>query len=116
MQPCLFSVSYAGFWGQARLDLPAFLAKAAELGYPAVMLVGKRPHLSPLDFDVHGQDSRGPLAPRAEARQDDLVRLQSLLHHHGLTCPVIGGYTDLSPPAAAEVPFLEMQIAYVVSL
>src|SRR5262245_59527693 len=116
MQPCLFSVSYAGFWGQARLDLPAFLAKAAQLGYPAVMLAGKRPHLSPLDYDVRGPDSRGPLAPRAEARQDDLVRLQSLLHQHGLNCPIIGGYTDLSPAAAAEVPHLEIQIAYVESM
>ena len=34
--PTLFSVSYAGLWGQHRLDLPAFLARAAELGYPAV--------------------------------------------------------------------------------
>jgi sugar phosphate isomerase/epimerase len=29
---------------------------------------------------------------------------------------VVAGYTDLSPPAAAEVPSLEMQIAYVESL
>ena len=35
---------------------------------------------------------------------------------HRLTCPVIAGYTDLSPAAAAEVPYLEMQIAYVESL
>ncbi|MCI0358384.1 MAG: sugar phosphate isomerase/epimerase [Planctomycetaceae bacterium] len=99
MQPCLFSVSYAGFWGQARLDLPAFLAKAAQLGYPAVMLAGKRPHLSPLD-----------------ARPDELARIKALLAEHRLTCAVIGGYTDLSPAAAAEVPYLEMQIAYVESL
>ena len=33
MELSLFSVSYAGLWGQARLDLPAFVAKAAELGY-----------------------------------------------------------------------------------
>ena len=36
MIPVLFSVSYAGFWGQHRLDLPAFFRKAARLGYPAV--------------------------------------------------------------------------------
>ena len=51
MELSLFSVSYAGLWGQHRLDLPAFIAKAAELGYSSVMLMGKRPHLSPLDTD-----------------------------------------------------------------
>jgi len=99
MQPSLFSVSYAGFWGQAKLDLPAFLAKAAELGYPAVMLAGKRPHLSPLD-----------------ASTDQLAHVKSLLAQHRLSCAVIAGYTDLSPAAAAEVPYLEMQIAYVDAL
>jgi len=99
MQPSLFSVSYAGFWGQSKLDLPAFLAKAAELGYPAVMLAGKRPHLSPLD-----------------ASDAQLGEIQSLLAQHRLTCAVIAGYTDLSPVAAAEVPYVEMQIAYVESL
>jgi sugar phosphate isomerase/epimerase len=99
MQRCLFSVSYAGFWGQARLDLPAFLAKAAELGYPAVMLAGKRPHLSPLD-----------------AERGQLSHIKDLLAQHRVDCAVIAGYTDLSPAAAAEVPFLEMHIAYVESL
>lgn len=99
MQPCLFSVSYAGTWGQAQLELPAFLAKAAELGYPAVMLAGKRPHLSPLDVNP-----------------EQLAQINSLLAQRRLTCGVIAGYTDLSPAAAAEVPYLEMQIAYVESL
>ncbi len=79
--------------------MPAFLAKAAELGYPAVMLAGKRPHLSPLD-----------------AGADELARIKSLLEKHRVSCPVIAGYTDLTPAAAAEVPYLEMQIAYVESL
>ena len=43
----LFSVSYAGLWGQHKLDLEAFIAKAAQLGFDSVMLMGKRPHLSP---------------------------------------------------------------------
>ena len=51
MKPVLFSVSYAGLWGQHYLDLPAFIRKAAALGYPAVELVAKRPHLSVLDAD-----------------------------------------------------------------
>src|SRR3954453_2964776 len=36
MKLALFSVSYAGFWGQDRLDLEAFLRQAAALGYEAV--------------------------------------------------------------------------------
>ncbi len=32
-----------------RLDLEAFLHKAKALGYDGVELMGKRPHLSPLD-------------------------------------------------------------------
>ena len=46
----LHSVSYAGVWaGQARLSLFEFLDKASELGFEAVMLMAKRPHLSVLD-------------------------------------------------------------------
>lgn len=99
MQLSLFSVSYAGYWGQQWLDLPAFIAKAAELGYSSVMLAGKRPHLSPLD-----------------ARDAELAPVKSALTTHRIACAAIGGYTDLSPAVAAEVPYLEMQIAYVESL
>jgi sugar phosphate isomerase/epimerase len=95
----LFSVSYAGYWGQHKLSLPEFIAKSAELGYDAVMLAGKRPHLSPLDADV------------------SLVKsIRAALEQHSIACGVVAAYTDLSPAAAAEVPYLEMQIAYVESL
>ena len=50
MTPTLFSVSYAGFWGQHALGVVDFLHKAAALGYPAVEIAGKRPHLSVLDY------------------------------------------------------------------
>ncbi len=99
MHLSLFSVSYAGYWGQQQLDLPAFIAKAAELGYDSVMLAGKRPHLSPLDTS-----------------EDRLASLKSDLDAHGISCSVVGGYTDLSPTTAAEIPYLEMQISYVESL
>ncbi len=99
MRLSLFSVSYAGYWGQHKLDLPAFIAKAAELGYDSVMLAGKRPHLSPLDVNP-----------------DYLASIKSALRHHGITCEAVAGYTDLAPTTAAEVPYLEMQIAYVESL
>jgi sugar phosphate isomerase/epimerase len=99
MKLSLFSVSYAGFWGQHALDLHAFLAKAAALGYQAVMLAGKRPHLSPLDFST-----------------EQLHQVRAALVQHQLECAVVAGYTDLSPTAAAEVPYLELQISYVESL
>jgi len=99
MKLSLFSVSYAGFWGQQALDLSAFIQKSAELGYDAVMLAGKRPHVSPLD-----------------ANPESLLAIKTALQKHQLTCSVIAGYTDLGPIAATEVPHLELQIAYVESL
>jgi sugar phosphate isomerase/epimerase len=95
----LFSVSYAGYWGQHKLTLPEFIAKAATLGYDSVMLAGKRPHLSPLDADA-----------------DCVASVRAELEQHSITCDVIAGYTDLGPAAATEVPYLEMQIAYVENL
>ena len=99
MQPCLFSISYGGLWGQASLDLPAFVAKAAELGYRSVMLAGKRPHLSPLDYSA-----------------ERVAELKAVLDHYDVTCPVVAAYTDFAGMPAAEVPAIEMQIAYVESL
>ncbi len=99
MRMSLFSVSYAGFWGQHQLDLDGFIAKAAELGYDSVMLMGKRPHLSPLDTG-----------------SETIARLRSTLEQHGIGCDVVAGYTDFAGTGAAEVPYLEMQIAYVESL
>jgi sugar phosphate isomerase/epimerase len=75
------------------------IRRAKELGFDSVMLAGKRPHLSPLDVD--------PTAV-AELRTD--------LEASAVTCAAVAAYTDLSPAVAAEVPFVEMQIAYVESL
>ena len=99
MKTCLFSVSYAGLWGQAALKLPEFIARAGRLGFDSVMLAGKRPHLSPLDA-----------TPRF------LQSLKEALKEAGVSCAVIAGYTDLSRSCSAEVPTLEFQIAYVESL
>ncbi len=99
MKLSLFSVSYAGLWGQHKLDLPAFIARASELGYDAVMLMGKRPHLSPLDAD-----------------DEQIAAVKAALDEHAIECAIIGGYTDLGSSGAAEVPFVEMQIAYVQAL
>ncbi|HPO15506.1 MAG TPA: sugar phosphate isomerase/epimerase [Candidatus Hydrogenedentes bacterium] len=100
MIPTLFSVSYAGLWGQARLDLPEFIRKAAALGYKAVELMGKRPHLSILD---------------TEKRQLEIIR--ETARESGVEIATIAGYTDFTAgKTAAEVPFVEMQVAYVESL
>lgn len=95
----LFSVSYAGLWGQDRLSLEAFVAKAAELGYSSVMLMGKRPHLAPLDAD-----------------EASLNKLRGSLEKHQIRCAALAGYTDLRTQSAAEVPFVEMQLDYVRAL
>lgn len=99
MQLALFSVSYAGFWGQEALSLGPFIQRAGELGFEAVMLAGKRPHLSPLDMGEEG-----------------IKTLNDDLRAAGVACPVVAAYTDLGAPIASEVPFLEMQIGYVESL
>lgn len=95
----LFSVGYAGFWGQAKLTLPEFIARAGRLGYASVMLVGKRPHLSPLD-----------------ATPDFLQSVKSALRAAGVSCDVIAAYTNLAQDDPAEVPGIDFQIAYVDSL
>lgn len=97
--PTLFSVSYAGLWGQHRLELPEFLHKAAELGYRAVELMGKRPHLSVLDTDD---------------RQID--RLREAAASTGVEIATIAGYTNFTLALGTELPGVEIQVAYVRSL
>ena len=99
MIPTLFSVSYAGLWGQHRLDLEAFIERAAALGYSAVELMGKRPHLSVLDMD-----------------EAALEQIKACASSHNVEIATIAGYTDFTGGHAAEVPFVEMQVAYVRSL
>lgn len=98
MIPCLFSVSYAGLWGQQQLDLYQFLERTAQLGYPAVELMAKRPHLSALDWD-----------------NTALLALKQRADELGISISTIGAYTDFTARAAGEVPVLEMQYQYVRS-
>ena len=101
MTPTLFSVSYAGFWGQHRLGLIPFLEKAAALGYPAVEIAAKRPHLSVLDF------------PDLES----IAEVKQAADRLGIEIATLAGYTDFTAGQnAAEVPFVEMQILYVRQL
>jgi sugar phosphate isomerase/epimerase len=98
MKPVLFSVSYAGYWGQHTLSLPEFLRKAAALGYTAVEIGGKRPHLSVLDFPD----------------EESLVPVRQAAVAAGVEVATIAGYTDFTAGrSSAEVPLVEMQVAYV---
>ncbi len=73
VKTCLHSVSYAGVWrGQERLTVDAFLEKARELGYDGVMLMAKRPHVSPLDY---GDAARKALRQKIEDLGLKLVSL-----------------------------------------
>ncbi len=99
MTPTLFSVSYAGLWGQDRLDLTSFIAKAAELGYPAVELMGKRPHLSIVDMD---------------GRQVEEIHQAAAVA--GIEIATIAGYTSFTLGRDTEIPSVEIQVAYVRAL
>ncbi|MFN0055909.1 MAG: sugar phosphate isomerase/epimerase family protein [Planctomycetales bacterium] len=97
----LHSVSYAGVWpGQVRLSLDDFLEKAQSLGYDAVMLMAKRPHLSLLDVSS---------AERS--------RLRDKLDTLGLQVACLAGYTDFCLGSERpDIPAREMQILYVTEL
>ena len=100
MKTALFSVSYAGLWGQEALCLEDFICKAAALGYQGVELMGKRPHASPLDITPDGRKA-----------------LRDLLGERGVEVACVAAYTDFTGGLrAAEVPFGEMQVAYVAAL
>lgn len=100
MTPILFSVSYSGSWGQARLDVGEFIEKAAGLGFEGVMLGGKRPHLCPLDWD-------GP----------SLLELRRRIERAGLTEVVVAGYNNFTADLGhSESPMREIQIAHVTQL
>jgi sugar phosphate isomerase/epimerase len=100
MRTALFTVSFAGLWGQDTLPLEACVDLAAELGYDGIEIMGKRPHLSVLDYQV-----------------EDCARLAERVQRRGLHVAAIAGYTDFTGGAkASEVPFGEMQVAYVTAL
>ncbi|HEY7307807.1 MAG TPA: sugar phosphate isomerase/epimerase family protein [Gemmataceae bacterium] len=101
MKTALHSVSYAGVWpGQTRLSLDDFLNKARHLGFDAVMLMAKRPHLSVLDCDERVRH-----------------RLRERLRELNLSVACLAGYTDFCMGAdRPDIPAREMQIAYVREL
>lgn len=98
VKPCLHSIGYAGFWrGQARLTVDEFLEKAAELGYESVMIMAKRPHLSPLDYD-----------------KKERARLKQKMADLGLTLAGLAGYSDFTAGIDKPgIPHTEIQAAYL---
>jgi len=99
MIPTLFSVSYAGLWGQERLDLVSFVRKAGALGYRAVELMGKRPHLSVLDVG-----------------DAQLAAIRDAAAQSGVEIATIAAYTNFTLGRDTETPSIEIQVAYVRSL
>ena len=98
VKTCLHSVSYLGIWrGQTPLTVDEFLVKAKELGYEGVMLVAKRPHVSPHDYDK---------AARA--------RLKAKIDSLGLTLVGLAGYTDFTAGIdKSGIPNAEIQAMWV---
>lgn len=97
MKPVLFSVSYAGLWGQHFLSLEDFISHASKLGYSSVEIMAKRPHLSPLDWDD--------------------ARINALAKHcrsHKIEVACLAAYTDFCAGAHnVEIPLNELQIGYI---
>lgn len=98
VKTCLHSVSYLGIWrGQTPLSVDEFLVKAKELGYEGVMLVAKRPHVSPHDYDKAARK-------RLKAKIDSL----------GLTLVGLAGYTDFTAGIDKPgIPNAEIQATWV---
>ena len=98
VKTCLHSIGYSGLWrGQAFLSVDEFLVKAKELGYDGVMIMAKRPHLSPLDYDK-------------EAR----AKLKKRISDLGLTLVGLAGYSDFTAGIDKPgIPHTEIQAAYI---
>lgn len=97
----LHSVSYAGVWrGQATLPVEEVLVKARQLGYDGIMLMAKRSHVSPLDYD-------------AQARK----RLRGRVEELGLEVACLAGYTDFTGGIDQPgIPVAEIQASYTGQL
>ena len=98
VKTCLHSIGYAGLWrGQERLTVDEFILKAKELGYDGIMLMAKRPHLSPLDYDK-------------EARK----ALRQKIEDAGLKLVGLAGYSDFTAGIDKPgIPHTEIQAAYI---
>ena len=96
MRSGLFSVSYAGLWGQVYLPLESFVEKAGDLGFDAVLFMAKRPHLSPLDYS-----------------EERLNALKEALDKRGIGTIGVAAYNDFLLETPSEIPSAEMQLSYI---
>ena len=98
VKTCLHSIGYSGLWrGQSLLTVDEFLVKAKDLGYDGVVLMAKRPHLSPLDYDK-------------EAR----AKLKKRIADLGLTLVGLASYSDFTTGLdKIGIPHTEIQAAYL---
>ena len=100
MIPSLFPVSYAGLWGQHKLDTKQFIVKAAKLGYRAVQIAGKKPHIS---FN-HITDK-------------ELNEIKDTAKKYKVEIHTIAGYNDFtSGKGSIGNPFVDIQVGYIKSL
>ena len=97
----LHTVSYAGAWrGQAFLPIEKVLEKAKELGFDGVMLMAKRPHVSPLDYD-------------SNARKQLRKKIEEL----GLEIDCLAGYVDFTAGIEQSMaPMAEIHAIYTGEL
>lgn len=97
----LHTVSYAGAWrGQAFLPIEKVLVKAKELGFDGIMLMAKRPHVSPLDYD-------------SDARK----RIKEKVEKLGLEIACLAGYVDFTAGIEKPMaPMVEIQAVYIREL
>jgi len=98
VKTCLHSIGYSGLWrGQAFLSVDDFIVKAKELGYDGVILMAKKPHLSPLDYDKQAR-----------------AKLKKRIADLGLTLVGLAGYSDFTAGIdKAGIPHTEIQAAYI---
>ncbi|MCX5642507.1 MAG: sugar phosphate isomerase/epimerase [Candidatus Omnitrophica bacterium] len=97
MKLSLFSVSYAGLWGQDRLGLEDFVRHAKKLGYQGIEIMCKRPHLYPFEFDAKA-----------------LKALKKTIKECGLEMACAAAYTNFTAGSeSTEVPLADLQVSYV---
>lgn len=96
MKTALFTVSYAGLWGQHSLNAVECVHKTAALGFEGILFMAKKPHISPLDI-----------------QEAELKELERALDESGIKTVGLAAYTDFLMPAPAEIPILDLQIAYI---
>lgn len=92
----LFTVSYAGLWGQAQLSAAESIRRAAVLGYDGVLLMAKPPHITIAAVSEH-----------------ELREIEEAISETGMKIAGLAAYTDFTLPSPGEIPIIDLQLAYV---